>query len=284
MERRNVLKAAAVVGLTALTQTASADLIVPGRRRPASRPVPQLEEVEVEVPSRSQNFIILELFYTQSKEKRDALVAKFDAELIPLRHQIGFDKVGVFTVNDELMKNERGYDAEKYDGVVFTVQQTKSPELLLNYQAISARTASKFNLEDDLDFIDEEIVALRCFPSVPEIEIPNTNEGRVLQLRTYNSPNYERNLAKEAMFEDAELQIFRNSGMSPVFFGSAIFGSMAPNVTYMLSFKNDEARREGWSKFVNSEEWKSLSKDPKYNRTATRIRNLFLAPSPHSEI
>ena len=282
MERRNVLKAAAIAGVTAVAQVANADLIVPGRRRPERRPIPQPEKIDV-APD-AQNYIILEFFFAQNKEKRDALAAKFDAELIPLRHEIGFDKVGVFTVHDELMKNERGYDAEKFDGVVFTVQQTNSPELLLSYQDISAKTASKFNLDDDLDFVDEEIVALRCFPSVPEIEVPNTNEGRVLQLRTYNSPNYERNLAKQAMFEDAELQIFRNSGMAPVFFGRTVFGSMAPNVTYMLSFKNDEARREGWSKFVNSDEWKTLSKDPKYSRTATRIRNLFLTPTPNSEI
>ena len=72
--------------------------------------------------------------------------------------------------------------------------------------------------------------------------------------------------------------------MAPVFFGSALFGSMAPNVTYMLSFENDEKRREGWGNFVNSDEWKTLSKDPKYSRTATRIRNLFLTPTPNSEI
>jgi len=282
MERRNVLKAAAVVGLTAVAQVANADLIVPGRRRPERRPTPQPERID-SAPD-AQNYIVLEFFFAQNKEKRDALAAKFDAELIPLRHEIGFDKIGIFTVHDELMKNERGYDAEKFDGVVFTVQQTSSPDLLLSYQDISVKTASKFNLSDDLDFVDEEIIALRCFPSVPKIEVPNTNEGRVLQLRTYNSPNYERNLAKQAMFEDAELQIFRNSGMDPVFFGRTVFGSMAPNVTYMLSFKDDEARREGWSKFVNSDEWKTLSKDPKYSRTATRIRNLFLTPTPNSEI
>ena len=81
-----------------------------------------------------------------------------------------------------------------------------------------------------------------------------------------------------------ELDLFRRSGMAPVFFGSALFGSMAPNVTYMLSFENDEKRREGWGNFVNSDEWKTKSKDPQYERTATRIRNLFLKPSKNSEI
>lgn len=281
MERRDFLTAATVAGLVAASQTAKADLIVPGGRRGRRPQPPQPEEARAIA---EQNYILIEIFYTAGKEKRDALAAKFDAELISLRHEIGFDKVGVFTVNDDMMKNENGYDAAKFDGAVFVVQQTKSARLLLSYQNRSAELATKFNLEDDLDFIDEEIIALRSFPSVPEIEVPNTNEGRIIQLRTYNSPNYDRNFTKQAMFEDGELELFRNSGMAPVFFGSALFGSMAPNVTYMLSFKDDEARREGWSKFVNSDGWKSMSKDPKYARTATRIRNLFLAPTANSEI
>ena len=156
--------------------------------------------------------------------------------------------------------------------------------MLLNYQEKSAKKGVYFNLEDDLDFIDEEAIALRSFASQKQIDVPNTNPERVIQMRTYNSPNYDRNFCKEQMFEDGELDLFRRSGMAPVFFGSALFGSMAPNVTYMLSFPNDEARREGWGKFVGSDEWKTMSKDPKYARTATRIRNLFLKPSPNSEI
>jgi len=72
--------------------------------------------------------------------------------------------------------------------------------------------------------------------------------------------------------------------MLPVFMGGALFGSWSPNLTYMLSFPNDEARRAGWKKFVTSPEWKKLSSDPTYARTATRIRNLFLKPSPKSQI
>lgn len=277
VERRDILKAAAIVGLAATAQTAKANLLTPGTR-------PSPEPLESDGVEKAQNYIILETFFTTSNEKRDALAKKFDAELIPLRHEIGFEKVGVFTVNHDLMEGDRGYDAEKFDGAVFVVQETSSIELLLNYQDISAKTATKFNLDDDLDFVDEEIVALRAFPSVPSINVPNSNEGRVLQLRTYNSPNYERNIMKEAMFEDGELEIFLKSGMEPVFFGRSLFGSMAPNVTYMLSFESDEARREGWSKFVGSDEWKKMSADPKYERTATRIRNLFLNPTANSDI
>ena len=273
MERREFITAASLVGLAAAAQTAKADLIVPRKARESQGS-----------DANAQRYVLLEIFYTSSKDKRAALAEKFDKELIAQRHEIGFAKVGVFTVNDELMANERGYDAAKYDGAVFVVQETSSVELLLNYQRRQADLEQKFNLSEDLDFVDEEVVALRAFVSQPKIDVPNTNPERVLQLRTYNSPNYERNFCKESMFEDGELELFRKSGMAPVFFGNALFGSWVPNVTYMLSFPNDDARREGWGKFVGSDEWKKMSKDPKYARTATRIRNLFLRPTANSEI
>ncbi len=281
MERREFLTAASIVGLTAAVQSAKADLIVPGRPR-GPRPVPP-QPIEG-TDSAQQRYVLLEIFYTPNKEKRAALAEKFDKDLIAQRHEIGFDKVGVFTINDELMAGDKGYDSAKYDGAVFVVQETDSVDLLLTYQRRNANLPQKFNLTDDLDFIDEEVVALRAFVSQPQIDVPNTNPERVLQLRTYNSPNYDRNFCKESMFEDGELELFRKCGMAPVFFGNALFGSWVPNVTYMLSFPNDDARREGWGKFVGSDEWKKMSKDPKYERTATRIRNLFLRPTANSEI
>lgn len=231
-----------------------------------------------------RSFILLEIFYAEDKDKRDKLAQKFDSKLILLRHEIGFQKVGIFTLHDELMKNEKDPSLAKFNSAVFVVQATDSADLLLNYQDCSMRKASLFNLVNDLDFIDEEIVAMRSFPSVPGITTPYDNEERVLQLRTYNSPNYDRNAMKEAMFEEGELDLFKNSGMLPVFFGRTLIGSMAPNITYMLSFPNNEARLEGWKKFIQSDGWKKMSSDPRYAHTATRIRNLFLKPTPNSEI
>lgn len=281
MKRRDILKYTLATGALAAAQTARADLIVPNRRR-RERDAQNLEQPEShESPV---DYIVLETFYAANQDKRDALAKKFDELLIPQRRKAGFKTVGVLTINDELMRDEKGYDANRFDVAVFVAQNASSADLVLNFQDVCAGISTLFNTEDDLDFIDEEIVALRSFPSVPSISKPYNNEGRVIQLRTYNSPNYDRNIAKQAMFEEGELKLFRDSGMEPVFFGRALFGSMAPNVTYMLSFKDDEARREGWKTFVNSEGWKKLSADPKYARTATRIRNLFLKPTPNSEI
>ena len=202
----------------------------------------------------------------------------------PERNELGFDKVGVFYVDVDLMKDDRGYNAQLYDSAVFVVQETTSIENFLSLQDRSAQRGPQFNLSDDLDYIDEEMVVVRSIACQPRLAVPYSNSERLLQLRTYNSPNYERNFAKAQMFESAEHDLFRRCGMLTVFMGTAVFGSWVPNVTYMLSFENNEARREGWSKFGQSPEWGKLSKDPQYARTATRIRNLFLRPSQESQI
>lgn len=263
MQRRDFLTAATAAGLAAVLPTADAQAADAASER---------------------RYILLETYFTQNADKRDALVAKFDAILIPERNKLGFDKVGVFTLNADLNKGDRG--AEPFANAVFVVSEAATLDALATLQDRSvAEGSNAFNTSDDLDFVDQEVSALLAFPTQPQITVPFTNEGRVLQLRTYNSPNFERNFAKEKMFDvRGELDLFRRCGMAPVFFGRTLFGSMAPNIAYMLSFPNDEARREGWSKFVNSDEWKEMSGEKEFARTATRIRNLFLTPSAKSQI
>ncbi|MGN1064936.1 MAG: NIPSNAP family protein [Thermoguttaceae bacterium] len=277
MQRRNFLTGAAAAGVALATGSVNADLIIPGRRRGNPRP-------EEDNSANVQGYVLLETYFSQSVEKRQALLDAFDKKLIPERNELGFDKVGVFYVDVDLMKDDRGYNAQLYDSAVFVVQETTSIESFLSLQDRSAQRGPQFNLSDDLDYIDEEMVVVRSIACQPRLAVPYSNSERLLQLRTYNSPNYERNFAKAQMFESAEHDLFRRCGMLTVFMGTAVFGSWVPNVTYMLSFENNEARREGWSKFGQSPEWGKLSKDPQYARTATRIRNLFLRPSQESQI
>ena len=288
MQRRDFLTAAAAVGLSTATGTSRGDVLIPKRNAGSetthsSRYNPERSR-QRRVPSENQRYVLLEIYSTQSVAKRNELLRSFDSRLINDRNQLGFDKVGVFYVDTELMRGDRSYNAALYDAAVFVVQESSNIENFLDLQRRTADNFSRFNLSDDLEFIDEEMTVLRSLVCQPRIEVPYRGRDRLLQLRTYNSPNYERNIAKARMFEQGELDLFRRCGMEPVFMGSAIFGSWISNITYMLSFENDEARREGWDMFVRHPEWRQMSGDPQYARTATRIRNLFLRPSNGSQI
>ena len=285
MFRRDFLTAAATVGITAATQAAKGDVLIPNRRSQQYQETTYSSRYYPGDDSRQRfRYILLETYATQSIRKRNDLLRSFDSYLISDRNRMGFDKVGVFYVDTDLMRGDRNYDADYYDTAVFVVQESTSLEAFLDLQKRTADDFTRFNLSDDLQFVDEEMTVLRSLACQLRISVPYRNKDRLLQLRTYNSPNYERNIAKARMFEQGELDLFRRCGMEPVFMGSAIFGTWIPNITYMLSFEDDEARRDGWDMFVRHPEWRQMSQDPQYSRTATRIRNLFLRPSHGSQI
>ena len=88
------------------------------------------------------------------------------------------------------------------------------------------------------------------------------------------------------MFQTAEIEIFRASGLSPVFFAEALAGPAMPNITYMLGFDDVDALRSAWETFVNSEAWRALSAKPAYSDDLLirNIRNTILRPLPASSI
>lgn len=284
MKRREFLTtAAATVGISMATQKLKGDILIP-QKRYESRYTLIDESRRQRYPSDYQRFILIETYRTESIEKRNELLRAFDSHLISNRNKLGFDKVGVFYVDTDLMKNDRSYNADLYDTAVIVIQESDYLDNFLDLQKRTATECNQFNLSDELQFIDEEMTVLRSLNCQPRIYVPYYNRDRLLQLRIYNSPNYERNIAKAKMFEQGELDLFRRCGMEPVFMGSAIFGSWIPNITYMLSFENDEARKDGWDMFIRHPEWRQMSRDPQYSRTATRIKNLFLRPSHNSQI
>jgi hypothetical protein len=81
-----------------------------------------------------------------------------------------------------------------------------------------------------------------------------------------------------------EIAIFRRTGLPIVFFGQAIVGSKLPNLTYMLSFENEEAMKKGWANFGQDPAWKALRDDPQYKDTVSTITNLVLRPASSSQI
>lgn len=128
---------------------------------------------------------------------------------------------------------------------------------------------------------------LLAFKGLPRLERPVDVPGRVFQLRTYESPSAKTGLKKIEMFNDAgEIQLFREVGLNPVFFGQTLVGSKMPNLTYMLAFKSLDDQKAAWGKFGAHPEWKKLSTMPEYNDKAILcgITNLSLVPAEYSQI
>jgi hypothetical protein len=138
-------------------------------------------------------------------------------------------------------------------------------------------------------FVRLDSYLLRAFAGMPKLELPPgaaENQPRIFELRIYESHSKKANRTKMAMFNDAEIAVFRRTGLRPVFFGETLIGSGTPSLIYMLTFANMEERMRNWAAFVNDPEWKKLAATPGYTdpEIVSNVSNFILSPMPYSQI
>jgi hypothetical protein len=119
---------------------------------------------------------------------------------------------------------------------------------------------------------------------MPKVEVP-AKKDRIFELRIYESHTEKAAKKKIEMFnEGKEIELFRKTGLSPVFFGETLMGRGMPNLNYMLVF-NDMADRDArWKVFVADPGWKTLSSDAQYKDTVSNITDIILRPTEYSQI
>ncbi len=141
----------------------------------------------------------------------------------------------------------------------------------------------------DPGYIRKESSVLLAFKSVPKLEIPaqtKEKKSRIFELRTYEAHSRKANKKKVEMFDVGETDIFRRTGLQPVFFGEGLVGANLPNLTYMLVFDDMATRDKNWGAFGGHPDWKKLSTTPGYTNAEilTNITSVFLRPTGYSQV
>lgn len=169
---------------------------------------------------------------------------------IPALNKLGIKDVGVFNVMYGLT-----------DPSLYVLIPHDSLESLMTYQEKLMEdeayvSAGKDFLESEMSnpaYIRVERGLMKAFKGMPKVESAKTSVGdqRILELRIYESHNYLKGQKKIDMFNNAgEIQVFRDTGLTPVFFGETIFGELMPNLTYMVAFKDMTERDKSWDNSV----------------------------------
>lgn len=197
--------------------------------------------------------------------------------LLPAYRGIGVGPVGAFTV--------------------LYGQTTPTLYVVLPYRSMDAFVTSRTRLfendayadavdttMDDAHYIRYSSDLMRAFEGMPVVEAPDTSQPRIFELRTYESHNPERAKRKIEMFNKGEIDIFRATNLTPVFFGETLAGERLPNLTYMVTHADMAARDAHWKAFVDHPDWKAMRGDPYYADTVSNISNVILRPTGYSEI
>ncbi|GAA0731815.1 NIPSNAP family protein [Sphingomonas japonica] len=135
-----------------------------------------------------------------------------------------------------------------------------------------------------------DVKLMRAFPRFPRVEVPGTsgsNTDRIFELRTYFSHSDTAGATKFGMFDTGgEIEIFRRTGLKPVFFAQDLTGPRLPSLTYLLTFPDLAARERSWSSFGSDPAWRRLIATPGLTdpEITTGIDNQILKPTPYSEI
>ena len=139
-------------------------------------------------------------------------------------------------------------------------------------------------------YVRQEVSLLAAVPKVPRVVVPAATAAkgpRLFELRTYESHNERAHLAKVRMFDEmGEIEIFRRSGLTPVFFSRTVAGPRMPSLVYMLVHDNLAAREKSWDTFRTAPEWKKLSATAGYTdpEIVSNITTVLLRPASYSQI
>ncbi|MCE9531344.1 MAG: NIPSNAP family protein [Planctomycetes bacterium] len=221
--------------------------------------------------------------YHLKAAKQPLLDVYLSKAFIPALKRYGIGPVGVFV------------DSSKKDTLkVYVLIVHPSPEGVATLSARLAadeehQKAAKDYLAahaSEAIYTRVESSLLAAIEGMPKLNKPDATKPRLMNLRIYESHNERAGKKKIEMFNKGEIDIFKKTGLTPVFFGEAILGSAMPNLTYMLVFPDDAGRLAAWDKFRADPDWKKISSIPEYanKEIISNITNILMSPTAYSEI
>lgn len=191
------------------------------------------------------------------------LRAFYKDALLPALTRAGAGTVGLFSP-------DTGFPSQSLVALIEYPSIAAVDAVAQRLDADAAYTEARraFETAADLPYVRYDARLMRAFSGHPAIEVPPVDADRpprMFELRTYEARSADALAHKVAMFNDAEIAIFRQIGMTPVFFGENLFGTRLPSLTYMLTFDDLAARQKAWATFRTHPDWQRVSKDPRWN-------------------
>lgn len=245
-------------------------------------------------PRAAREYYELRSYRLQAGGSRAPLEGYLEKALLPALSQRGVKNVGVFTEVD--VDKKAGTSAPKADTPVWvliphgTLDSFVSVSSEINQdQAVQKAGAGYLEVpkaSPAFDRIDSWL--LLAFAGMPQMQVPAFSKsrapGRVFEMRDYESHSERAALSKMAMFNNGEIEVMKDLGISPVFYGQALSGPNLPHLRYMTSGSDLAAHLANWKKFGSDPRWIKLKDDPQYANNTSKNTARFLVPTAYSSI
>ncbi len=241
----------------------------------------------------SREYYELRVYRLRSGSGRDLLDAYLSQALIPALNRLGVRTVGVF-VQQERAGAAGATEVRDESSIMVlipfpSIESFASAGARLNadpaYQSAGADYLNSPKTTPAFERIDSWL--LLAFAGMSKAELPGycqKRSPRMFELRTYESHSEPKALKKVDMFNDGEIQLMRDVGLGPIFYGQALIGSNLPHLTYLLSAEDQAAHAKHWDAFRQHPTWDKMKNDPQYADTVSKITNRFLVPASYSQI
>lgn len=141
--------------------------------------------------------------------------------------------------------------------------------------------------KSDPNYTRIESMLLLAFEGMPELKLPSKptdKDGRHFEFRTYESHSIIKGMLKVAMFNEAEIDIFKKVGLNAVFYGEAKVAKNLPQLTYMLVYDSEDARKKAWQDFLAHPDWLTLKENERFKDTVSKIHSRFVRATDYSQI
>jgi hypothetical protein len=228
-----------------------------------------------------REFYELKRYILETEDQRTGLDAFLEDAALPALERHGYGPVGVFTDEEDISPVYVLIRHKSLAGVAEMIHILGADAEFMEKGAAFLNAPA-----DNPAYARIESSLLHAFTGMPQMSRPSDAPGRVFQLRIYESPSVLTGQKKIEMFNVAEIDIFKKTGLNPVFFGEAVIGDKIPNLTYMLGFDSMDAQKAAWKTFIADPEWKELSGRPEYadDKILSGITNINLVPTKYSQI
>ncbi|WP_116126044.1 NIPSNAP family protein [Lewinella sp. IMCC34183] len=117
-----------------------------------------------------------------------------------------------------------------------------------------------------------------AFDGMPQAVATDADAG-LFELRVYQGYSEDATRRKIRMFNDHEIQIFKDTDLDAVFYGDMIAGPYRPCLVYLLQFDDMEERDANWGKFGSHPEWTRIKDLPEFANSVSNILRTFLVPA-----